>query len=173
MPCADDGRDETEAERLDRNWAEILQELRVVQTGTQILTGFLLTLVFQQRFTELDPYQVEIYLDPGRALRTRDGARADPGEPASRPVPSAREAADRAASRNVILELTLVVVGLTLDRHDPPRLRRRRRHRRRGSSPGSVTLVLAALAWALLPAFARRPRAESSALSFAAYCVVL
>ncbi|TPX04580.1 sodium:proton antiporter, partial [Schumannella luteola] len=33
-----DGRDETEAERLDRNWNEILQETRVVQTGTQILT---------------------------------------------------------------------------------------------------------------------------------------
>ena len=45
-----DGRDETETERLDRNWTEILQELRVIQTGTQILTGFLLTLAFQQRF---------------------------------------------------------------------------------------------------------------------------
>ena len=38
----DDGRDETEGERLDRNWNELLQELRVIQTGTQILTGFLL-----------------------------------------------------------------------------------------------------------------------------------
>ena len=57
-----DGRDETEAERLDRNWNEILQELRVVQTGTQILTGFLLTVAFQQRFDELDGYQVTVYL---------------------------------------------------------------------------------------------------------------
>lgn len=57
-----DGRDETDNERLDRNWNEILQELRVIQTGTQILTGFLLTLAFQQRFTDLDPYQVNAYL---------------------------------------------------------------------------------------------------------------
>ena len=57
-----DGRDETENERLDRNWNEILQELRVIQTGTQILTGFLLTLAFQQRFTDLDAYQVDTYL---------------------------------------------------------------------------------------------------------------
>ncbi len=57
-----DGRDETEAERLDRNWAELLQELRVTQTGTQILTGFLLTIPFQQRFTELEAAQRGTYL---------------------------------------------------------------------------------------------------------------
>jgi hypothetical protein len=45
-----DGRAETPTERLDRNWAELLQELRVIQTGTQILTGFLLAAVFQSRF---------------------------------------------------------------------------------------------------------------------------
>ena len=56
------GRNETENERLDRNWNEILQELRVTQTGTQILTGFLLTLAFQQRFQDLDDYQVDLYL---------------------------------------------------------------------------------------------------------------
>jgi amino acid permease len=64
-PMADveaDGRDETETERSDRNWNEILQELRVTQTGTQIITGFLLTLAFQTRFTELDGYQVSVYL---------------------------------------------------------------------------------------------------------------
>ncbi|CAN3130490.1 DUF6328 family protein [Mycobacterium sp. smrl_JER01] len=47
-------RSETETERLDRNWASLLQELRVVQTGVQLLTGFLLTLPFQQRFDILD-----------------------------------------------------------------------------------------------------------------------
>jgi Family of unknown function (DUF6328) len=56
------GRDETEVERLDRNWTEILQELRVIQTGTQILTGFLLTIAFQPRFTQLDDLQKRIYL---------------------------------------------------------------------------------------------------------------
>jgi hypothetical protein len=54
--------EESESERLARNWTELLQELRVTQTGTQILTGFLLTIVFQQRFTELNDYQLAIYL---------------------------------------------------------------------------------------------------------------
>jgi hypothetical protein len=55
-------RDESESERLDRNWSEMLQELRVTQTGTQILTGFLLTIPFQQRFVELDAAQRTVYL---------------------------------------------------------------------------------------------------------------
>lgn len=56
------GRDESPVERMDRNWEELLQELRVTQTGTQILTGFLLTLPFQQRFSDLDTHQVRLYL---------------------------------------------------------------------------------------------------------------
>ncbi|MCS5715776.1 DUF6328 family protein [Herbiconiux sp. CPCC 205716] len=57
-----DGRDESENERLDRNWNEMLQELRVIQTGTQILTGFLLAAAFQSRFDDLDDYQRTVYL---------------------------------------------------------------------------------------------------------------
>ena len=57
-----DGRDETLDERMDRNWNEMLQELRVTQTGTQILTGFLLAIAFQNRFAELDRFQEQIYL---------------------------------------------------------------------------------------------------------------
>jgi hypothetical protein len=57
-----DGRDESLNERMDRNWNEILQELRVTQTGTQIFTGFLLTIAFQTRFTELTTFQVRVYL---------------------------------------------------------------------------------------------------------------
>ncbi|GAB2461291.1 hypothetical protein HD599_001076 [Conyzicola lurida] len=53
---------ETDRARLDRNWSEILQELRVTQTGTQILTGFLLTLAFQPRFADLTQIQVDVYL---------------------------------------------------------------------------------------------------------------
>ncbi len=56
-----DGRTETPNERADRNWSELLQELRVMQTGVQILTGFLLTLPFQSRFADLDRYQVNVY----------------------------------------------------------------------------------------------------------------
>jgi Family of unknown function (DUF6328) len=55
-------RSETEIQRLDRNWVSLLQELRVVQTGVQLLTGFLLTLPFQQRFEILDTTMRMIYL---------------------------------------------------------------------------------------------------------------
>ncbi|MFD6138277.1 DUF6328 family protein [Promicromonospora sp. NPDC060271] len=57
-----DGRKETPNERADRNWNELLQELRVMQTGVQILTGFLLTLPFQPTFADLDDYQRTVYL---------------------------------------------------------------------------------------------------------------
>lgn len=55
-------RRETYAEKLDRNWAEILQELRILQTGLQLIAGFLLTLPFQARFTILDSYGIWLYL---------------------------------------------------------------------------------------------------------------
>jgi Family of unknown function (DUF6328) len=55
-------RGETEVQRLDRNWNSLLQELRVVQTGVQLLTGFLLTLPFQQRFTILPDDMRIVYL---------------------------------------------------------------------------------------------------------------
>ncbi|MFC9353654.1 DUF6328 family protein [Arthrobacter sp. NPDC057013] len=59
---AGSGRNETREEQLDRNWGELLQELRVLQTGVQILAGFLLTLPFQQRFQTLDQFQITLYL---------------------------------------------------------------------------------------------------------------
>jgi hypothetical protein len=55
-------RHETPTERLDRNWGDLLQELRVVQTGVQLLTGFLLTLPFQNRFSQLSSRKQDIYL---------------------------------------------------------------------------------------------------------------
>jgi hypothetical protein len=45
---------EAPQEQLTRNFDELLQELRVTQTGVQILTGFLLTLPFTDRFQDLD-----------------------------------------------------------------------------------------------------------------------
>jgi hypothetical protein len=57
-----DGRNETPNERSDRNWDELMQEFRVLQTGTQILAGFLVTLPFQARFTKLDAFEVTTYL---------------------------------------------------------------------------------------------------------------
>jgi hypothetical protein len=58
----ENARGESLAERLDRNWGDLVQELRVVQTGVQFLTGFLLTLPFQQRFTQLTGRQQALYL---------------------------------------------------------------------------------------------------------------
>ncbi len=57
-----DPRDETEAERADRNLAELLQELRVAGLGVQVLFGFLLSLPFTNRFTRLSHGQQDLYL---------------------------------------------------------------------------------------------------------------
>jgi hypothetical protein len=54
-------RDETEQERLDRNLTELLNELRVALPGVQVLFAFLLGVPFTQRFSELAPYQEDIY----------------------------------------------------------------------------------------------------------------
>jgi len=55
-------RDETDEEQADRKFADILQELRVMQTGVQLTAGFLLTLPFQSRFADLDDVQRTTYL---------------------------------------------------------------------------------------------------------------
>ncbi|MFE1548264.1 DUF6328 family protein [Streptomyces sp. NPDC058718] len=57
-----DGRGETEEERADRRWQELLQEIRVAQTGVQILLGFLLTVVFTPLFHDLEQTDKTIYL---------------------------------------------------------------------------------------------------------------
>jgi O-antigen/teichoic acid export membrane protein len=59
---ARDGRQESATERADRNFTELLQELRVAQTGVQILFAFLLTLPFTQRFARVDGEQRLVYL---------------------------------------------------------------------------------------------------------------
>src|SRR4051794_22220613 len=51
------GRDETQLERCDRNLVELLQEVRVVQTGVQVLFAFLLTAPLAVRFGELSRFQ--------------------------------------------------------------------------------------------------------------------
>ncbi len=56
------GRHETDEERYDRNWVELLQEIRVTQMGTQIMTGFLLAAAFQDRMADLTPFQRTVYL---------------------------------------------------------------------------------------------------------------
>ena len=55
------GRHETEDERLDRNLAELLQELRVALPGVQVLFAFLLAVPFQQHFTSISAFDKKVY----------------------------------------------------------------------------------------------------------------
>ena len=55
------GRDETEAERLDRNLQEFLGELRVALPGVQVLFAFLLVVPFNQRFPDITDFQKTTY----------------------------------------------------------------------------------------------------------------
>ena len=55
------GREESEAERLDRNLNELLQELRVALPGVQVLFAFLLAVPFQQEFAEVSEFEKKIY----------------------------------------------------------------------------------------------------------------
>jgi hypothetical protein len=55
-------RGESDLQRIDRNFLELLQELRVAQTGVQILFAFMLGLAFTPRFAALAPWQHAVYL---------------------------------------------------------------------------------------------------------------
>lgn len=145
---------ETEHERLERNWAELLQELRVIQTGTQILTGFLLTVAFQQRFAELDQYQVTAYL----ALVIVAGLTTALGlAPVSlhRTLFRRRAKATIVRITNRILQVTLFGVALTLSGtimliFDVVV------GRSAGVVAGVVALGLISMTWVLLPWSARK-----------------
>jgi hypothetical protein len=55
-------RGETGKRRWDRNFADLLQELRVAQTGVQILFAFLLTLPFSNGFPHTTSLQRDVYI---------------------------------------------------------------------------------------------------------------
>jgi hypothetical protein len=59
---AENERDETRLERLDRNLIEMLGELRVAQTGVQILFAFLLVLPFNTRFARVGGFGETVYV---------------------------------------------------------------------------------------------------------------
>ena len=86
-----DGRDETQNERMDRDWNELLQELRVTQTGTQILSGFPAHPGVQPRFASLDELQLTLYV----ALVLLAATTSGPGQPAPGALPPTAEAVDR------------------------------------------------------------------------------
>jgi hypothetical protein len=60
-PTLRDRSGEDAAERLDRELLELLNELRVVMPGVQVLFGFLLTVPFQQGFHDIDAFQRDVY----------------------------------------------------------------------------------------------------------------
>ena len=149
-----DGRDETEMERNDRNWTEILQELRVIQTGTQILTGFLLTLAFQQRFTDLDAYQVDTYLALVIVAALATALALTPVA-LHRALFRRRAKGTIVTMANVILRATLAAVGLTLTGtamlvFDVVV------GREAGIIAGVVALVVVGAAWLVFPYIIRR-----------------
>ena len=110
----DPGRHETGEERADRRWSDLLQELRVAQTGVQILFGFLLTVVFQQRFAELS--------DTTGTSRRRGGLRRGDGRALVGPVAMHRLLTGRRlkpetvvwASRMTVLGLFLLLCTMAL-----------------------------------------------------------
>ncbi|GAA4462785.1 hypothetical protein GCM10023170_068050 [Phytohabitans houttuyneae] len=56
------GVPETDKERYERNFADLLQELRVAQTGVQILFAFLMTLPFSSGFDKVNAFQKDVYI---------------------------------------------------------------------------------------------------------------
>ncbi|MFF7457030.1 DUF6328 family protein [Kitasatospora sp. NPDC008115] len=60
-PCRT-GRQESPEERADRRWGDLLQEVRVAQTGSQVLFGFLLSVVFMPRFAQLEQFDRNLYV---------------------------------------------------------------------------------------------------------------
>ena len=144
---------ETEEERTSRNWNELLQELRVTQTGTQIFAGFLLTLAFTSRFTDLADYQRTIYLClfAGALLATvlglapvsmhrryfRQGKKPHIVGLANRFLQAALLVLGLVLAGTVLLIFD-IVVGLLA-----------------GIIAGVVTLIALAMIWLVLPAFTR------------------
>src|SRR5215208_3819714 len=63
-----DGRNETPLERCDRNLVELMQEVRVAQTGVQVLFGFLLTVPFTSASTTSRKLTARVFrhVDAGR-----------------------------------------------------------------------------------------------------------
>ncbi len=154
-----DGRDETEIERLDRNWSQLVQELRVTQTGTQILTGFLLTLAFQSRFGALNAMQIDIYL----ALVILAGLTTALGlTPVAihRELFRKRAMAQLVSAGNILLKLTLACVGLILT-GTTLFIFAVVENTSAGIIAGAVTLVVAIALWIVLP-FGVRPDRQAT-----------
>ena len=45
------------SDAINRNWTELVQELRATQIGVQVLIGFLLALPYTDKFDTLDHFE--------------------------------------------------------------------------------------------------------------------
>jgi hypothetical protein len=153
------GRDETTAERHDRQLGELLQELRVVLPGVQVLFAFLLTVPFSNRFAETTDTQRDVYfatlmfttaatvlLMAAPALHRilfRRGVKGEIVEIGHR-LTLAGLAMLALAMAGAVVLITDVLFGST------------------GATiaAGAATLVVTAVLWALLPLLLRRRRAR-------------
>ncbi|MDT0571395.1 DUF6328 family protein [Streptomyces sp. DSM 3412] len=142
-------RNETPLERADRNFAELLQELRVTQTGVQILFAFLLTLAFTPRFPDLDSVQRATYVVTlllavlAATLFTAPAAlHRSLFQQNAKPV--IVQVSSRLASAGLIVLMpaftgsVLLVVDVTLGR-------------KAGIAAGAGTFLICLLLWAVLP----------------------
>jgi membrane protein CcdC involved in cytochrome C biogenesis len=53
---------ETEKERVDRELIELLNEVRIVLPGVQVLFGFLLVVPFQQTFRDVTDFERQLFI---------------------------------------------------------------------------------------------------------------
>ncbi|WP_151475451.1 DUF6328 family protein [Streptomyces albicerus] len=153
-------RRETRLERADRNFNELLQELRVTQTGVQILFAFLLTLAFTPRFPSLDSMQRGTYVTTlllgvlAAALFTAPAAlhRRLFQQGAKPQVVDVSSRLAQAGMGVLALALTgsvLLVVDVALGRAE-------------GVAAGAATLVVCLGLWGLVPVLVRRAADKGS-----------
>ncbi|MER6565996.1 DUF6328 family protein [Streptomyces sp. NPDC001093] len=148
------GRNETEEERADRMWVELIQEVRVAQTGVQILFGFLLTVVFQPKYGTLPRTDQVIYIVTVVLGACTTGALVGPVS--LHRLVSGRRVKPRAvrlASRMTLVGLVLLLATMT-----SALLLILRVATHGGFVPGLVAAVVAwyLLWWLGLPLWARR-----------------
>ncbi|MGW1892658.1 DUF6328 family protein [Streptomyces sp. NPDC002004] len=147
-------RRETPLERADRNFSELLQELRVTQTGVQILFAFLLTLAFTPRFPTLDGFERATYVTTlllamlSAALFTAPAAlhRFLFQQHAKRQIVRVSSQLSRVGLGALALALTgsvLLVVDVAAGRTG-------------GVAAGCGTLLVCVLLWGVLPRLVRR-----------------
>ncbi|KUO04993.1 DUF6328 family protein [Streptomyces caeruleatus] len=152
------GRDESEEERADRMWGELLQEVRVAQMGVQILFGFLLTVVFTPKYGTLSDTDQTIYIVTVMLGATATGALIGPVSlhrlvSGRRIKPQAVEWASRLTFVGLILLLATtgssLLLILRVATHD-------------GYVPWLVTGVVVwyLLCWFALPLWTRRRHTE-------------